>query len=285
MRDHTRAFCRTVAETFECPTPIYEFGSYQVEGQTDLIDLRGFFTGREYVGCDMRPGPGVDRVEDVTRISLPDESVGTILCIETFEHVFEVHRGFDEVFRVLKPGGLFVITSPFYFHIHGYPDDYWRMTPSCLKRWMSRYEGRICGFQGAASTPHTVMALGFKRPAPVDFESRAARFVATYQGWLAETHARETRLNCRRVCRWLRLLGFSKAERRRIREDRRAEFAIECGPPSDASGDRSVDDAPPTIAPRTVWSATMGQPVSLDSRTIPPHHLSRTGTPNRTHSR
>ncbi len=40
------------------------------------------------------------------------ESAGTVLCIETFEHVFEVRRAFDEVFRMLKPGGLFVITSP-----------------------------------------------------------------------------------------------------------------------------------------------------------------------------
>ena len=82
----------------------------------------------------MRPGPGVDRVEDVTAISLPDESAGTVLCIETFEHVFEVSKAFDEVFRLLKPGGIFVITSPLNFRIHGYPDDYWRMTPNCLRR-------------------------------------------------------------------------------------------------------------------------------------------------------
>ena len=69
----------------------------------------------------MRPGPGVDRVEDVTAIRLPDDSAGTVLCIETFEHVFEVRRAFDEVFRLLKPGGVFVITSPLNFRIHAYP--------------------------------------------------------------------------------------------------------------------------------------------------------------------
>ena len=56
-----------------------------------------------------------------------------MLCIETFEHVFEVSKAFDEVFRLLKPGGIFVITSPLNFRIHGYPDDYWRMTPNCLR--------------------------------------------------------------------------------------------------------------------------------------------------------
>ena len=112
MRDHTKAFCRLVAETFACPGPVYEFGSYQVEGQVDYADLRTLFAGRSYVGCDMRAGPGVDRVEDVSAMSLADGVAGTVLCIETFEHVFEVRRAFDEVYRVLEPGGLFVITSP-----------------------------------------------------------------------------------------------------------------------------------------------------------------------------
>ena len=66
MRDHNKAFCRLVAETFDCPGPVFEFGSYQVEGQEGYANLRGLFPGKEYVGCDMRPGPGVDRVEDVS---------------------------------------------------------------------------------------------------------------------------------------------------------------------------------------------------------------------------
>ncbi len=98
----------------------------------------------------MRPGPGVDRVEDVTAISLPDGSAGTVLCIETFEHVFEVRRGFDEVFRLLEPGGVFVITSPLNFRIHAYPDDYWRMTPNCLQRLLSPFDARMSGYQGIA---------------------------------------------------------------------------------------------------------------------------------------
>src|SRR4051812_9781886 len=86
VRDHNKAFCRLAAETFDCPAPVYEFGSFQVEGQEGYANLRGLFAGKAYVGCDMRPGPGVDRVEDVSAINLPDASAGTVLCIETFEH-------------------------------------------------------------------------------------------------------------------------------------------------------------------------------------------------------
>src|SRR3954453_1781979 len=189
MRDHKKAFCRLIAETCDCPGPVYEFGSYQVEGQVEYADLRSLFAGKPYVGCDMRPGPGVDRVEDVSAIGLAAGSAGTVLCIETFEHVFEVRRAFDEVFRVLRPGGLFVITSPLNFRIHGYPDDYWRMTPNCLRRMLTPYAARLTGSQGYHKFPHSVMGLGVKAPAPDDFANRADALVLAYRSWLRRTEA------------------------------------------------------------------------------------------------
>ena len=67
------------------PEPIVEFGSMQVEpGQPN--DLRRLFAGRDFTGTDMRPGPGVDRVEDLRALTYPDASVGTALCLDTLEH-------------------------------------------------------------------------------------------------------------------------------------------------------------------------------------------------------
>ncbi len=166
MRDHNKAFCSLVAETFDCPGPVFEFGSYQVDGQEGYANLRALFATKSYVGCDMRPGPGVDRVEDVTAISLPDESAGTVLCIETFEHVFEVSKAFDEVFRLLKPGGIFVITSPLNFRIHGYPDDYWRMTPNCLRRHCRPTPPESAAIRAIMLFHTRSWELGSKRPWP-----------------------------------------------------------------------------------------------------------------------
>lgn len=227
MRDHNKAFCRLVAETFECPGPVYEFGSYQVEGQVDYADLRSLFPGREYVGCDMRPGPGVDRVEDVSAMSLADGSAGTVLCIETFEHVFEVRRAFDEVFRVLRPGGLFVITSPLNFRIHGYPDDYWRMTPNCLRRMMTPYAGRLTGYQGYHKFPHSVMAVGVKDPAPAHFARKANELALAYRGWLRRTED-ELPLSTK-VRRGFSRVYRSKGERYQLSDYYAADFTLDVG--------------------------------------------------------
>jgi SAM-dependent methyltransferase len=225
MRDHNKAFCRLVAEIFDCPGPVYEFGSYQVEGQEQYADLRGLFPGRPYVGCDMRPGPGVDRVEDVSALTLADGAAGTALCIETFEHVFEVRRAFDEVFRVLRPGGIFVITSPLNFRIHGYPDDYWRMTPNCLRRLLAPYAGRLVGYQGHDKFPHTVMALGAKSPTPRDFAARAERLARGYKDSLRRAEAALPL--AQKVRRGLSLLYRSRGERHQIADYYKAEFSLD----------------------------------------------------------
>ena len=228
MRDHNKAFCRLAAEGFDCPGPIYEFGSFQVEGQVEYADLRQFFPGKPFVGCDMRPGPGVDRVEDVSAISLPDGTAGTILCIETFEHVFEVRRAFDEVFRVLKPGGFFVITSPLNFRIHGYPDDYWRMTPSCLRRMLEPYAARLVGFQGYHKFPHSVMAIACKAPDPADFVARADRLTHAFQADLRDAEASLS--TTEKLGRAMTRLFRSKGEWRQVAHYYRAELAVDLAP-------------------------------------------------------
>ena len=226
MRDHNKAFCHLVAETLECPGPVFEFGSYQVDGQEGYANLRGLFVGKSYVGCDMRPGPGVDRVEDVTAISLPDGSAGTVLCIETFEHVFAVSRAFDEVFRLLKPGGIFVITSPLNFRIHGYPDDYWRMTPNCLRRQLEPYAARLSGFQGHHAFPHTVMGVGIKSPAPLESAGRLEMLAVAYRAWLERT--KDSLSIGEKLRRRTSMIYRSKGERNQIADYYAAEFKIDC---------------------------------------------------------
>jgi SAM-dependent methyltransferase len=225
MRDHNKAFCRLVAETLHCPGPVFEFGSYQVEGQEGYANLRGLFPGKKFVGCDVRDGPGVDRVLDVTAIDLPDETVGTVLCIETFEHVFRLWDAFGEIYRVLQPGGVFIITAPLNFRIHAYPDDYWRMTPSCLRRLLFRYATRVSGFQGHRTFPHTVMGVAVKAPAPADTQARLEQLVAAYHAWLRQTEA-NLRLGTR-LRRRLAQVYRSKGERNQIANYYVADFLIE----------------------------------------------------------
>src|SRR5262249_5259708 len=99
MNHFLHGVARAVAETFDLPGPIVEIGSYQVEGQEAIADLRGLFAGKPYTGLDRRPGPGVDLVADVEDLPQADQSVGTVLAMNTFEHVPRFWRGFAEIHR------------------------------------------------------------------------------------------------------------------------------------------------------------------------------------------
>lgn len=54
-----------------------------------------------------------------------------VVLTEVLEHCTDPQGAVDEVRRVLKPGGLLLVTSPFFWPTHGIPgvyEDYWRFT-------------------------------------------------------------------------------------------------------------------------------------------------------------
>jgi SAM-dependent methyltransferase len=167
MTPFIRGMVEATVATFELPGPIVEIGAYQVDGQADLIDLRRLFPGQPYVGVDMRPGPGVDRVENVERMSLESRSVGTVLALSTFEHVRRFWLGVEEVKRIVRPDGVLIISTPFYFHIHNHPSDYWRFTPEALDALLEdQFPQRMLGQHGPAKRPANTWVIAFGQDYP-----------------------------------------------------------------------------------------------------------------------
>jgi SAM-dependent methyltransferase len=193
---------RAITETFALPDPIVEIGSYQVAGQERIANLRSLFPDRAYQGIDMRPGPGVDCVANVERLPHPSASVGTVLALNTFEHVKCFWRGLDEVHRVLRRDGVLVLSTPFHFRIHDYPHDYWRFTPTAYEALLERYPSKIIGWHGPKSRPANVWAIAFR-------EARAAITPEQYAQYrrLMTAYAREPETNWTRRLRY-RLARF-----------------------------------------------------------------------------
>jgi SAM-dependent methyltransferase len=67
--------------------------------------------------------------------SLPfcDASFNVVLCTEVMEHVPEPEKLLREVNRVLRPGGLLILTTPFLVPLHEPPYDFYRYTLYGLK--------------------------------------------------------------------------------------------------------------------------------------------------------
>ncbi len=173
MRGNIREFVRVVSETLTLHQPIVEIGALRVEGQLASADLRPLFVDADYTGCDMRPGPGVDRIEDVHRLSFASDTLGIVLMLETLEHVRNPLQAMAEVFRVLKPGGLVVISSAMDYPVHEHPADYWRFAPQGFDMLLERFSPRRVYIQGLPAFPHSLVGIGIKAGLRGDAEAQA----------------------------------------------------------------------------------------------------------------
>jgi ubiquinone/menaquinone biosynthesis C-methylase UbiE len=178
MRELIKDFVRICAETLPLKEPIHEFGSLQVAGQEGSADLRPLFPGKEYVGSDMREGPGVDRILNLHNIALPSNSVGTTLVMDTLEHVEFPHHALEEIYRVTQPNGTAIISSVMRMRIHAYPNDYWRFTPEGFAVLLRPFADSFVSYGGDKKFPHTVIGIGFKGPRP-----SLEQFAAAWANW------------------------------------------------------------------------------------------------------
>jgi len=179
------AFC----ESFSPCGPIVEIGSRYSPGYERLADRRHFFQGKELIGCDLRPGPGVDRVEDAESLTFADDFAGTILLLETIEHLKNPDRALQEARRVLRSDGVMMISVPFSYRLHGFPTDYRRLTSSGLHEILHTFPKKGVLALGAAVKPTTVVAIAAKSN-DCDFENAFARFQVSIQQRARSIHAR-----------------------------------------------------------------------------------------------
>ena len=84
----------------------------------------------KYTGCDIVQSSDncVDIICEANHIPLAAESFDTVLSTQAIEHV-EDHQGLvNEAFRLLKPGGVFILSGPMYWPLHEEPHDFFRFT-------------------------------------------------------------------------------------------------------------------------------------------------------------
>jgi hypothetical protein len=178
MRQNIRQFVELVSEAFTFVEPVLEIGACQTEGQEGFADLRPLFSSKEYIGCDFRAGPGVDVLADTHALAFDEARVGTVLMIDTLEHVQNPFQALQEAHRVLRPDGMILATSVMDFPIHDFPADYWRFTPAAFDLLLSPFEAKAVFHQGDPEFPHSVIGLARKA---ADLEEEAA-FMHTVGG-------------------------------------------------------------------------------------------------------
>lgn len=88
----------------------------------------------KHIRLDVERYPRTDIVADAQDMAqIDDESFDSALCLEVLEHCENPFALSKELIRVLRSGGVAVVSAPMNFPIHDTPGDYWRFTPDGLK--------------------------------------------------------------------------------------------------------------------------------------------------------
>jgi SAM-dependent methyltransferase len=125
LREVVEVFAKQIAP----PATVLDLGA----GSVPYAPL--FDSSINYVSVDLEKRYPTRMVADFAHL-LPfsDNAVDAVLCTQVLEHVPDPESVAREIHRVLKPGGIGLVTVPFAWEIHQYPDDCHRFTPFSLKK-------------------------------------------------------------------------------------------------------------------------------------------------------
>ena len=142
-------------------TPIHEFTPdfHRLQVEHWVWANRGRLTGvvidvgarfpRRWIGPEYRTLGlvGCDVIGDLCAMPLHGSSVDGMILTEVLEHCEHPFNAIREVRRVLKPGGLLLVTSPFVWPWHGTEEyrDFWRFTPDAWRLLLKEFSNVVIG--------------------------------------------------------------------------------------------------------------------------------------------
>lgn len=102
------------------------------------------YSSTEYVGLEIdtpqnRASKKAEYFYDGNIFPFADATFDSMVANEVFEHVFNPDQFINEVFRVLKPGGMVLLTLPFVWDEHEQPYDFARYSSFGIKALLERH--------------------------------------------------------------------------------------------------------------------------------------------------
>ena len=127
-----------------------------------ITELAGHITGRTLdVGCGSKPYAHLYRADEYVGLEIDtpqnradkkadyfydgklfpfaDATFDSVVANEVFEHVFNPDQFLSELFRVLKPGGMTLLTMPFVWDEHEQPYDFARYSSFGIRALLEKH--------------------------------------------------------------------------------------------------------------------------------------------------
>ncbi len=151
MREPVFNYVKKIISQYEFDEPILDCAA----GWEPNI-YQSLFPNRKYIKQDIRDydPPCIDIICDICDMSsIEDNSIGLVLLLESLEHIEQPQKAIDEIYRILKPRGMLILTTVMAMGIHPCPKDYWRFCPDGIKLLLRQYKILDFTLEGEPSFP------------------------------------------------------------------------------------------------------------------------------------
>lgn len=136
IRDNVRSHIKDASEHDREGLVVLDIAPQDHEGAKE------FFKKADVKTLDINPG--ADYQFDIcSYTAIPRNLFDIIICTEVLEHVSNPFDAVHEIKRILKPGGILFLTTPFNFRIHGPLPDNWRFTEHGLRELFKGWDVTI----------------------------------------------------------------------------------------------------------------------------------------------
>lgn len=148
---------------------------------------RDLFKVDEYIGMDIENeahdhrNESIDIYYDGKKIPFATETFDSVFSAEVFEHVFNLEEMISEINRVMKKGGLLLVTLPFVWQEHEKPNDFARYSSFGIRHLLEKNNFIVETHERSTTFTETVTQLRIAYIYSTFFKNRISRlFIAPF---------------------------------------------------------------------------------------------------------
>ncbi len=144
---YAREHCRGRLLDLGCGfVPLYEcYNTYVTEAI--CVDWPGTFHANNFIDC---------YADLASPLPFKSECFETIVLSDVLEHLPEPLLAWNEMARVLAPGGKVMLNVPFYYWLHEEPHDYYRYTRFSLERFAAKSGFDVLVLESVGGVPEVL---------------------------------------------------------------------------------------------------------------------------------
>ena len=105
-----------------------------------FLPYKKYIPHTKYMTLDIDKDSNPDICCDLHKVKWKSNYFDTVIATNVVEHLHTPQKALDEIYRILKPGGVCILSVPFIYPYHPGPKDYYRFSRDALNHLLKKFK-------------------------------------------------------------------------------------------------------------------------------------------------